>query len=591
LVGVVVALSLAQAAASAQQEKGATNKYGNPMKIAPRPTESAITEKDLRTRLYQFADDSMMGRAAGTVGNQKGTDYIAAEAKRLGLEPAGDNGTYFQSLPFGMRYYSAGSSLGAGGQQLRWGTDFTGGPGAATATDFANVQVIFGGTVGDTASQIEPELAAGRFVILLPAPPGAAGQGRGGRGGRGGGGGRGGRGRGGFGANARFAGAAAVATADLDALAPAQLAAITRPPVRSILMQQNQPAAIAPGTALGPSPAPPSFRLTRAAAEKLLGIPLSGARPGAAGLKATGKLVVTEVMTPNFARNVVAILRGTDPVLKEEYVAIGAHNDHDPMTSGGVDHDSLKAYNDALYALRMADGKQVISPTQEMQAAARAKVNLADIRAKNGPARIDSIRNGADDDGSGSMAVLEIAEALATAKVKPKRSILFVWHTGEETGLQGSRWYTDHPTVPLEKVVSQINIDMIGRGRADDIPGGGPDYLAVVGSKRLSDDLSNMVVSSNKQQKKPLKLDYQFDDSVTWAGYNNIYGRSDHANYARKGIPIAFFFTGLHGDYHQLTDEPQYIDYPHYNRITNYIRDLMVNVANGPRPKVRQVAQ
>jgi hypothetical protein len=145
--------------------------------------------------------------------------------------------------------------------------------------------------------------------------------------------------------------------------------------------------------------------------------------------------------------------------------------------------------------------------------------------------------------------------------------------------------------VPLEQVVSQINIDMIGRGRADDLPGGGPDYVAVVGSKRLSDDLANMVVAANKQQKKPLTLDYQFDDSVTWAGYNNIYGRSDHFNYARKGIPIAFFFTGLHGDYHQLTDEPQYIDYPHYSRITNDIRDLMVNVANGPRPKVRAIAQ
>jgi hypothetical protein len=315
-------------------------------------------------------------------------------------------------------------------------------------------------------------------------------------------------------------------------------------------------------------------------------------QPGAAGLRATGRLVVTEEMTPNFGRNVVAILRGSDPTLAAEYVAIGAHNDHDPPTNGGaVDHDSLKAYNDALYALRMADGKQVLSPTQEMQVQARAKVNLAALRAKNGPARMDSIRNGADDDGSGSMAVLEIAEAFATAKVKPKRSILFVWHTGEETGLQGSRWFTDHPTVPLEKVVAQINIDMIGRGRADDIPGGGPDYVAVVGSKRLSDDLSNMVEASNKQQKKPLKLDYQFDDSVTWAGYANIYGRSDHFNYARKGIPIAFFFTGLHGDYHQLTDEPQYIDYPHYARITNYIRDLMLNVANGPRPKVRQVAQ
>jgi hypothetical protein len=108
----------------------------------------------------------------------------------------------------------------------------------------------------------------------------------------------------------------------------------------------------------------------------------------------------------------------------------------------------------------------------------------------------------------------------------------------------------------------------------------------------MSTDLSNMVTSANKSQKKPLKLDYRFDDSVTWAGYNNIYGRSDHANYARRGIPIAFFFTGLHADYHQLTDEPQYIDYPHYARITNYIRDLTAAVANNPqRPRVNVISQ
>jgi hypothetical protein len=323
-----------------------------------------------------------------------------------------------------------------------------------------------------------------------------------------------------------------------------------------------------------------------------MGIPLAGLEPGAAGRAASGRLVVTEQMTPTFGRNVIAILRGSDPSLRSEYVAIGAHNDHDPVQSGAVDHDSLKAFNDALYALRMADGKTVVQADTQMIRKAREQVNIAEIRAKYGPARLDSVRNGADDDGSGSVAVLEIAEALVSAKVKPKRSTIFIWHTGEETGLQGSRYFTDNPTVPIGSVVAQINIDMIGRGRADDLPGGGPNYLAVVGSKRLSDDLSNMVVAANKQQKKPMVLDYQFDEAVTWNGYQNIYGRSDHANYARKNIPIAFFFTGLHGDYHQLTDEPQYIDYPHYLRITNYIRDLLVNVGNAPeRPKVKQIAQ
>ncbi len=333
-----------------------------------------------------------------------------------------------------------------------------------------------------------------------------------------------------------------------------------------------------------------ALRITRAAAEQLLGIPLAGARRGAGGRTVSGRLVAAEKQSehPEYARNVVAILRGSDPTLAKEFVAIGAHNDHLGISGrGAVDHDSVEAFLNERYKMQMADGKTVRGADQAMTEAALAKVNMAAVRKAMGPARLDSISNGADDDGSGSMAVLEIAEALALAPVKPKRSVIFVWHTGEESGLQGSAYFTNHPTVPRESIVAQINIDMIGRGRADDLPGGGPDYLGVVGSNRLSSDLAKMVTDANKAQKKPLNLDYEFDDSTSWSGYNNIYGRSDHYNYARYNIPIAFFFTGLHRDYHQVTDEAQYIDYPHYTRITNYIRDLMVNVANNPqRPRV-----
>ncbi|HKS05272.1 MAG TPA: M28 family peptidase [Gemmatimonadaceae bacterium] len=586
-------VALIPAAAHAQaREKGPLNQYGNPARIDPRPTKVAIDEADLRTRLYIFADDSMMGRAAGTVGNQKGTDYIAAELKKLGLEPAGDNGTYFQALPFGTRTFTSESQLSAGGRDLRIDSDFlpipTGvQPGTIT---LQNAQVIFGGVAGDTAQQIATPLAAGRIVVLLPNPVGAGG-GRGGRGGGGGGGGGGRGGRGGFGGgpNARFAGALAIVTVDLDS-ASAQQRAVNRP-TRSTMQQQPQQV-VAGTTMLGPSPAPVSIRVTRAAAEAMMGAPLGTLQPGTAGARVSGRLVLEERRTPEFGRNVVAILRGSDPTLRNEFVAIGAHNDHDPIQANPVDHDSVKAYLAEVYRQRMADGRQVLAADTTMNRIARERVNMTAIR-KRGPARLDSIRNGADDDGSGSMALLEMAEYFALAPEKPKRSVLFVWHTGEETGLQGSRFYTDNPTVPITSIVAQLNMDMIGRGRADDIPGGGPDYLAVVGSNRLSSDLATMVTTANKQQKSPFKLDYRFDDSVTWAGYNNIYGRSDHANYANKGIPIAFFFTGLHADYHQLTDEPQYIDYPHYSRIANYIRDLAVTVANNPeRPKVdRRIAQ
>ena len=209
------------------------------------------------------------------------------------------------------------------------------------------------------------------------------------------------------------------------------------------------------------------------------------------------------------------------------------------------------------------------------------------FRSRIRPPRRDSIRNGADDDGSGSMAVLEIAEAIAAMPVKPKRSMIFAWWTAEEDGLVGSRWWTDNPTVPLNQVVSNINMDMIGRGRAEDVPGGGPDFLGLLGADRLSTTLGERVQAVNKQQPNPLRLDNRFDWPIAWPGYNNIYGRSDHANFARYNIPIVFFFTGLHADYHQVTDEPQYIDYPHYSKIVNFVKDLTIDVANLPqRPKV-----
>jgi hypothetical protein len=576
------AFLFAMVPALATAQRGATNEYGNPLKLPPRATSPAITQADLQSRLYIFADDSMLGRQSGTIGNKKGTDYIEREVRRLGLEPAGDNGTYFQNLPYGHRNFTRGSELRVGNTVLSIGSDFAVGQARLANQSYANLQVIYGGVEGDTTKQISAAQAVGRFVILTPAAAGARGgaPGAGGRGGAGGG-------RGGFGgAPSRFLAAAAVATVNLDALEPAQRAALNAPPANASLLYPTP--APQPGQPLGAAPAAPQLRLTTAAAEQLMGVPLANLAPGAAGRVASVNLVLNERLVSEYGRNVVAILRGSDPTLKAEFVAIGAHNDHVGFNNQPVDHDSARAVATMVGRLQMADGKTLLPVTPDMRAKALelAKPMIDSLR-KIRPARLDSIRNGADDDGSGSMAVLEIAEAMVTAKEKPKRSIIFVWHTGEEGGLSGSRFFTDFPTVPREQIVTQINVDMIGRGRGDDLPGGSPDYLAVVGSRMLSSELGEMVASSNSKQKKPLKLDYTFDEPTTWPGYNNIYGRSDHANYARFNIPIAFFFTGLHRDYHQVTDEPQYIDYPHYLRITNYIFDLTKDVANSPtRPKV-----
>jgi hypothetical protein len=558
------------------------NRYGNPATVTPAPTTGDITVRDLQIRLYQFADDSMQGRQVGRYGNEKGTDYIAAEVKRLGLLPAGDDGTFFQVMPYRLRHFTAHSRLTVNGNPLVWNTDFVAVPGARAPRPITNAEVIFGGTQGDTASQISAAQATGKVVVLLPAAGSrgagtvAAQQAFG-------------RGAGGP-ADTRFANAVAIATVDLDALTPTQRAAINQPTVASqgagaprggpaataavdsLALLKQQLAAMQPQAVL---------RLTRDAAARLFArSSINGLAPGTSGGVMNGLLDFVEVPT-NYGRNVVAIIPGSDPVLRHQYVALGAHNDHVGFAPP-VDKDSLKAFNDQRIRWMIAnDMKQ---PTIEVIQSFR--VNMDSIRRVHPTPRMDSVNNGADDDGSGSMAVLEIAEAIMAMPVKPKRSTLFVWHTGEEAGLLGSAHYMRFPTVPVDSIVAAINVDMIGRGRAEDLPGGGEDYVGVVGSFFDSKDLGETLQAVNKKRSKPLDLDYKFDDPIAWAGYNNIYARSDHINYAQQGVPIAFFFTGLHGDYHQRSDEAEFIDYPHYTKITQFIKDLTVEVSNGPRPRL-----
>ncbi|HYK82620.1 MAG TPA: M28 family peptidase, partial [Gemmatimonadales bacterium] len=283
------------------------------------------------------------------------------------------------------------------------------------------------------------------------------------------------------------------------------------------------------------------------------------------------------------ARNVVGIVPGSDPKLRGEYVAIGAHNDHLGVARAPVDHDSIRIWNHIVRPEGADDAGKQATPEQQAQVNAA----LAAFRAQQPSAdRPDSVYNGADDDGSGSVAVLEIAERIASLGRKPKRSMLFVWHTGEEKGLLGSRYFTDHPTVARDSIVAQLNMDMVGRGDADDETGrtkdgaplhGSPGYLQLVGSRRLSTELGDLIEQVNTEGHHNLTLDYAIDAD----GHpSNIYCRSDHYEYARYGIPITFFTTGLHSDYHQVTDEPEYIDYEHMARVARFVADVAVHVAD-----------
>src|SRR5678815_4463550 len=189
-------------------------------------------------------------------------------------------------------------------------------------------------------------------------------------------------------------------------------------------------------------------------------------------MSAEKKIAMTVVgkKDPIWTQNVVAVFEGSDPVLKDEYVAVGAHYDHVGIGA---------------------------------------------------PVNGDSIYNGADDDGSGTTALLAMAEALAKAPIRPKRSVVFIWHAGEEKGLWGSRYFVENPTIPLNKIVTQLNIDMIGRSKkaGDTNPRNkelsGPDEIYVIGSKMMSSELGALSEAVNKDYLN-LSFNYKYDDCLLY---------------------------------------------------------------------------
>lgn len=220
--------------------------------------------------------------------------------------------------------------------------------------------------------------------------------------------------------------------------------------------------------------------------------------------QANVKLDIKKDVNELSSSNVIGYLEGSDK--KDEYVFITAHYDH-----LGIRNDTLIYY-------------------------------------------------GADDDGSGTVSVLELAEAFVKAKAAgkgPRRSIVFMTVSGEEKGLWGSEYYSDHPTFPLEKTTVDLNIDMIGRTDPKRKVGDSSNYIYVVGDDKLSSDLRPISEAMNKKYTK-LELDYKYNEPKD---PERIYYRSDHYNFARKGVPIIFYFNGTHKDYHQPSDTPDKIDY------------------------------
>jgi hypothetical protein len=510
----------------------------------PRPTSAAISAGDLMTRLYIFADDSMLGREAGTIGNAKGTAYIAAELKRIGLKPAGDSGTYFQVLPFKVRSVDSNSVITAGDARLAFGRDW----GSTAPGDIVkhDQPIVYGGVLGDSGF-VPLDSLKGKVVVARLSPTNVQG-------------------------GLQFLGQVAAKSAGIMVIGPAQFLPF---------FTQPQQYLDEPGAAAGPLGS--MIYITDGAAARLFDAPLGTLAAGAAGKSVGIEIHVRTGPTPYPARNVIGILPGSDPKLRGEYVAVGAHTDHIGFNHAPADHDSIRIYN---HVVRPGGAEQQgASATSEQQI--EVNKELAAWRAAHpGEARLDSIFNGADDDGSGTVTVLEIGERMAALRPAPKRSMLFVFHVGEEKGLLGSRYFTDHPTVPRDSIVAQLNMDMVGRGDAWDQVGadkagkplhGDSRLLMLVGSRRLSTELGDLVERVNTEGTHGLSFDYSFDAN----GHpENIYCRSDHYEYARFGIPVVFFTTGVHSDYHQVTDEPEYIDYDHMSRIAAFIEDVALHVAN-----------
>jgi hypothetical protein len=521
---------------------------------------STIRTADLKEWLSYVASDELQGRAVYTAGIGLAAAYIEDHLKTWGLRPAGDQGHYLQTVRvLGIKTTSHASVTvdvngetrtfadGAGitlpknmGGKRRFTVDrveFAGygldAP-AANHVDFRgkdekNAAVVWLGASGPKGLDpaVYRRVLAGRNRYAIEQLGAAAAIGErapaGGRGARGGG-------------------------ADT-AAAPAGGGGRGAPlPTPDFTTVQRLDAPIAPSVTADDqffeflfSRAPAKFdelKRKAAAQEPLPQFSLDGVKI-TFNIDADYQTVRTQL-----TQNVVAIVDGSDPQLKNTYVAFGAHYDH----------------------VGYAEGEVVGAGSEARRLGARGRVT---------PGKEDDrIWNGADDDGSGTVALMALARAFAEGP-HPKRSLLFVWHAGEEAGLLGSRYYADYPTVPIDGIVTQLNIDMIGRNRDDKPSEANTVYL--VGSDRISTELHNLNRAANSAMPKPLTLNYEFNDP---SDTEQLYTRSDHYSYAAKGVPIIFFTTGLHPDYHANTDEVSKIEFDKLAHITQLVYETGVRVAN-----------
>jgi hypothetical protein len=541
LITLVLSITLAvQLPAGFAQRKNAKTAKTAPVSVATQRGTDAITASQLRDYLSFIASDEMEGRDTPSRGLDTAARFLAMNLSKWGLKPAGDDGTFFQKIALRRdRIDTTQTSVTLNGRTLTLGEDYI--P-SATPGNISGDLIFAGNGWLMKAKNVDAYKdldAKGKIAIVFGQPNSFP------------------RGL----TRADVSGEPGqdwIGTADY--AARQGVAAIIYVPDYQYLANwsrnrqrvlergslvvekfQTQSGARVPSITISPELANSLLTGEKMGATTLFDRMYGGGEVPASFALSSDKKLSINIAVKNETvptQNDAAVWEGSDPILKKEYVALGAHYDHVGM---GV------------------------------------------------PGRGDNIYNGADDDGSGTTALLAMAEALSRASTKPRRSVLFVWHAGEEKGLWGSRYFTSYPTVPLETIVTQLNIDMIGRTKKEgdtntrnkDLTG--PNDIYVIGSRMMSTELGELSERVNKSYLN-LNFDYRYDDPKD---PNRFFFRSDHYNYAKNKVPIIFYFDGVHEDYHQPGDSPDKIDYQKMEKVTRTVYMTMWELANLPvRPKV-----
>jgi hypothetical protein len=459
-----------------------------------------ITEADVRRRVFLIADDSMGGRDTPSKGLDLTAAYVASEFKRFGLKPAGDAGGYFQRYGIRLRELDAGrSSVTFSGPEgakieLGFGSDLKPVFGAPRNPSTDTPIALLGGPIS-LESKFDVAALQGHALIWI-APPKE---------------------------RPNFVAVVSLATSIhapfvMSVIAEDSTFARLPAPGGEIVMADSVgwPAVIAVKESSITRQFPDAgdrFAALRGAAEAI-------AEP-VPGWTAAARITYSRDERRDVP-NVIGIVPGTDPTLRQEYVIVTAHMDHVGSRCRGAD----------------------------------------------GP---DKICNGADDNASGTTGVLELAQAFAHRAAAPKRSMIFVTVSGEERGLWGSQYVAEHPPVPIGQIVANINMDHLGRNWRDSI--------VVIGTEHSS---LGAVVTRVRQAHPELNVSPLPDK---WPG-EQIYFRSDHYNFARVGVPILFFTNGFHADYHAVTDSPDKIDAEKESRVLQYMFYTILEIANAPERPV-----